>query len=318
VETGSSAAMSAMGSRLGLVGMLLMISGIGCRCGLAPWSLGRGDADRTAPFAQSIVDQWLGEFAGLIMLLRVVLMMQGRYAQPIFLLLSIAGAGTALWLGISLVGEGKIRPLLRKISAIQFSGLVLFTALLTASHWPAVHPARVILGADVVLTGWAVWIVTFTLTITGLTALLLRLGIQDQQELYFENFVGLFSRRPWEGGLLAGWLLSVSCAIPVALFWPRWLSWIMAATMPLNTAEGSLSPNPVAFAAMACYFVAGLVQLAVIGRWTRSILLDPAISLPAGSPSRWQLVLAIAAGALCLAGGIQPGLLWNFWLGSGR
>lgn len=139
-----------------------------------------------------------------------------------------------------------------------------------------------------------------------------------QQEFYFENFSGLFSRRPWAGGALAGWLLGVSCGMPLALFWPRWLSQILAVAMPLGSPAGSLLPNPVALAAVVCHFAAAIVQLAVIGRWMRSILLDPAVSLPAGSSSRWQLALTVSLAAYFLVGGLQPVVLWSWWLGSTR
>ena len=117
---------------------------------------------------------------------------------------------------------------------------------------------------------------------------------------------------------MAGWLLGVSCGMPLALFWPQWLRQILAVAMPMGAVEGSLLPNPVALAAMVCHFAAAIVQLAVIARWMRSILLDPAVSLPKGSSSRWQLALAISTAAFFLVGGLQPVVLWSFWLGSAR
>ncbi|MFO0919428.1 MAG: proton-conducting transporter membrane subunit, partial [Planctomycetaceae bacterium] len=306
------------GLRLGFVALFLMISGVCCRCGLAPWSLGRRDTGDRVTFSASTLDQWLAEMTGLVVLLKIVLMMRGHYGEPMFVLLSIAGAGTAVWSGLSLVGEEKIRPLVRNLSTRQFSGVVIALAWLALANRfeDAASPIR--LGHESALAIWAAWVFSFSVMMTGLTALLIRLGVDDQPDLYLENYAGLFSRRPWEASALTGCLLSVSGGIPLALFWPEWLSGIMAVMTPMLGSTTLHSPTLVALGVAVCFLLAGLMQLSVVSRWIWTILFDPAVSLPKISANRWQVALIAGMAAYCLAGGIQPAGLWSLWLSIGR
>lgn len=303
-------------SKLGFAAAILLCSAAGIRCGLLPWSFGRQDLPSNRRCGPVLLDQWLGQLLCLTMLVQFVLALGNGYGGPLAIMLAISAAGTALWNGLSVIGEMRATPVLQAIIAHQFAGIVLVTAVLAAnpvavsSGFPEQFDRSQLLK----VAGWG--ILTLSLAICGLAALVQRIGEPQYGELFLDQYRGLFTKRKFEAIFLTALLISLVGRWPQPGFWSGWISLTSLVMLPQPLSDNRIQTHPVLLAAAVVCLISGMLLLERTAYWIRCVTLDPPASLPCGSGRRWDLALAGGAVGLGTLAAFSPQLLIAMIFGS--
>ena len=294
------------GPPLGIAAVVLLLSGIGLRCGLLPWSFGRNWNGSSICDGTPLLDQWSNQLLGLTLLLRVTLAVQVVYGESTLVMLAIAGVMTALWAALRLSGELRAQRVLLRLLAIQFGGLVLVIASLggdpkfSAGGLDSLRSRELMLD---VAAGGMLWT---TLAVFGVVVLLQRRGSLGPGELYLDHFRGMYSKRKLEAAVWSGWLLSLISIWPFASFWPRWLGLTGLVLLPQRLSEDVVRPHPVLLMGGAALVVTAITQIAVVARWLKCLAFDPPIAAFEANRNDWRLIFAAVALAVSLAAGVCP------------
>lgn len=298
----------ALGSRIGMAALVLLFSGIGIRSGLLPWSLGCATSDREG--IVSLLEDWTDRLFGVFLLALVATGFQQAYGGPVTVMLTIAGAATALWGGLSTLGELRAVPLLRQLLACQAGGLVLLVAAAAASG--SMTDASLDRFRSPVASGGLLGSsgLVVALAVCGIAALMYRLEATRQGELFLDHYLGLFVKRRGEALLLVALLLSLTAAWPFAGFWFKWLEWVGLVMSPQRHGADVVQPQIVLVMGGVLAAAATILQTNALARWFRSIAFDPPMGAFHISGGGWVMALVLLVVVLSLAAGIAPN--WQF------
>lgn len=293
---------------LGLMAAILLICAVGARCGLLPWSFGRRDSESERRCGPVLLNQWLDQLLGIILLMQIVPAFSVAYGGPIVILLSLAAAATALWSGLSIVGELKAMPILRGITTGQFAGIVLLIATLAGQSAAESTGFREQFDRLQWLNLLASWNLAISLAVCGVAAIITRLGEPAFGDLYLEHYRGLFAKRGWEAAVFVLLLAGLLSRWPLTGFWSNWIGQIGLAMTPLSSTDGHLQTHPVLLAALVICLLSSLLHLERVVNWISCLAFDPPVALPEGSRRGWDLAVALGIAGISLAAALSPGM----------
>jgi hypothetical protein len=297
-----------MPTRWGLAAVLLLISAVGVRCGLMPWSLGpRPDAAR-GPAGQGAIDQSLSQLLGLTLLLQIVPVFGVGYGGPLGVVLAIAAGGTGLWSGLRVLGASTVNQLWQGLITNVFAGQVLLLAALAVQSFVSDGRHAEQLDHAALLKLLAMSCLSVSLTVSGWIAILHQLGEPAFGAAFLEHYQGLVSRRFCATCVLIGFLVGMIGGWPLALFWPAWLSTVGELLTPAFADSGPAETHPVLLVAVIVLTVSSWLHGKRVVEWIRCLTLEPPVSVPAGSGRVWDLIVSIALLAISLLLGCWPAL----------
>ncbi len=298
-----------MPTRWGLATVLLLISAVGVRCGLVPWSLGpRRDASGGS-IGDRAVDQCLNQLLGLTMLLHFVPVFGVGYGGPLCVVCAVAAVGTGLWSGLRVMAASTVNQLLQALMTNALAGQVLLLAAVAVLSFLVADSGHVRQwDRRPLLNLLAMSCLSMSLAVAGMVAILRRLGEPAYGELFLEQYQGVLSRRFGTTCVLIGFLIGLIGCWPLAGFWPAWLG-ALGELMTLIPAEQEpAQTHPVLLAAVIFFTISSWLHGKRVVEWIRCLTLDPPVAVPPGSGRPWDLIAAVALLAISLLLGCWPAL----------
>lgn len=300
-------------SILGLAAGLLLSAGVGIRCGLLPWSFGRWQRGTNVEVDSSLLDQWLSQLLGLTMMVPLSIALGGGFGGPLAIVWAISAVATAIWNGLTLVGEEKVLPLLRGLITAQFAALTALLAGVMAKP-PALSTGiseQFDISSLLPLINQGTVVVT--LAVCSLVALLRQLGKPEFGERYFEHYRGLLARRPVEAILLISLFIGLSSPGLFAVWLPAWTGLTSLIMTPLPRLHIPILGHPVLLTAAAVCLLMGMIILSRIADAISRLAFDQPVSLPTPNSHRWPLILTSSLTVAVVVASVVPNLiLWVF------
>jgi|GEM_PF-5915205 len=287
---------SGAAARFGLIGLILILSALGSRCGLLPWSFGRsstGDDSSSSPFA---LHAWLDRLIGLTLLNVLIHAVAVAYGGPLGIMLSIAAAATAGWSIVAVFGERKVAAVIQLMLTWQFAALVLLVAgccAADASSLVTDAPSWSRIDLWPLITAW---FASVTMAACGVTAALCWIGRPTHGATFLEHHQGLLAKRPGEAALLMVLLAGLLTRCPLLGFWPQGLGLIGLVMLPQRLPNDDLRSQPVLIGVAVIVLLTGGVHLAKLAEWFRFIAFDSPLAAVPSSPRWWpRAVTSLAA-----------------------
>lgn len=302
------------GSRLGLLGMGLIIAGLGSRVGFVPWQIGILEGCRKVSYWTAGCVTVCGQLAGIVALARLCGTVWVGYRDELMVLMIVLGgltfvaSGALAGLGL-MPGEGRIRRwaasmLLLHGGWLAVGLLACISDLATPTHSLSTAGGQpsalavLLFAAGASQAGLAGWFLVLSY-----------LSRNDRDVEFVDELLGLGKLHPVAAISLLVPLASLIGQPPLCGFWSNWLLTLSALNVRTVGGRDNVIPHAGMIVIVVAAAASTLLAASVVIRFARVMLLEQPIarSLPQGRRS------ALAAGCGCalaiLAVGLAPARL---------
>lgn len=302
------------GSKLGLLAIGLVVTGLSCRIGLIPWQIVLVETVRGCGYWTSGCVLIGGQLAGVMALARLGgTVWIGFTSELIVLLLVLSGAtfvvaGAFAARGLA-VGEGTLRRWLTAF--VMLHGAWLLVGVIAAAADLAV-PENSLAAATGQPGAISILIFSSGASLFGLSGLFLLLnhlsrGGRDVE--YLDELLGLGQLAPVTAVSLLIVLASLIGHPPLWGFWGQWLLLVAGFNVRATAGASNVLPNHGVIALLLVGTLSTLLMAAVVIRFARVMVLEDPVSRALPQGSRASLGVGLFVAMVLAALGLFPSRL---------
>lgn len=301
------------GSRLGLLGMGLIIAGLGSRIGLVPWQIGLLESCRDVSYWTVGCVVTGGQLTGVLALARLCgTVWVGYRDELLILLLVVAGltfavSGALAGMGL-MPGEGRLRRWAGSIPMLH-AGWLTIGLMVSSSDLAAPQHSLSAAGEQPGPLGLLLFAAGASqLGLAGMFLILAYLRRNDRDVEFIDELLGLWRLQRLPAAALILVMASLIGQPPLWGFWSNWLLMVAGFNVRAGVRE-SIAPHAGLIPVVIAGAVATLLTAGAVIRCARLVLLEQPLSriLPQGRRS--ALVMGCVCCLALLAVGLAPARL---------
>lgn len=302
------------GSRLGLLGLGLIVASLGSRMGLVPWQIGLLESCRNVNYWTAGCVVAGSQLAGVVAMARLLGTVWMGYRDEVLVLLLVlalltfsVAAGLA---GLGLMpGEGRLRRWAGSIPMLHGAWLTIGLMACVSDLATPQHSLAATAGQP---GGLAVLLFAAAASQVGLAGMFLvlaSLSRTDRDVEFIDELLGLRRLQPVAASALVVVLASLIGHPPLWGFWSNWLLMISGLNVRAGRARESFIPHAGLILVVIVAAIATLMTAGVVIRCARIVLLEQPISRVMPQGRRSALVMACACAVALVGVGLSPGRL---------
>lgn len=299
------------GSKLGLLAIGLIISGLGFRIGLVPWQAGLTEGVGGVGYWTAGVVLIGGQLAGALSLARLSGTVWIGYRDEVLLMLTVVTlltnsvvAGLA---GLGLIkGEGRLRRLLTSLLMLHGAWITVGVMAAAADLATTEHSLASAGGQPGSLAIVVLAVGSGVLSLSSVFLLFSYLSRPDRDIEFMDELLGLWQTRSVVAICLLTALASIVGQPPLLGFWSNWLLMVSGLNVRDSAGADNVAPHPGLIFVLVTTVIATLMTAAVVIRVARLVMLEEPISRPEPQGRRSSLVVSGCCSLLLLGIGLYP------------
>lgn len=291
-------------SLLGTAASFLMISGLGLRMGVLPWSIWTLDGGSSVPLWRSTCWLTLWQLAGIVMLHRLELDSLAGLEPAAVTILTVCATAAAYGGSALAAAHDRLRAQLSGLAQVLWAWQLTGLAAATAAEALPVHSVGGHPGQPDAL-GWLVLTqLASIVTLLGLTAVWQSFRPCDRPVEHAADFTGWGTLTPLRAGLLLVFGLALLGLWPTLGGWARWGTLLAA----LSAVQSPSEPVPHGGTRLLLLLlvIPTIATAAILLRWCRLLLLESPLARPQRPPLTLATTTAGLLAIVLLAGGLNP------------
>jgi NADH-quinone oxidoreductase subunit N len=300
------------GSKLGLLAIGLIVTGLASRMGLVPWQLGFIEGTRHGGYWTTGCVLLGGQLAGVLGLARLCGTVWMGYRDEILVLLLVVAAATCAVSGVLAAlglmnGEGRLRRWVASFPMLHAAWLTIGLIAATADLAIPEHGLSAAGGQPGALALLIFASGAGLLGLAGLFLLLSYLSHDDRDVEFIDELTGLSRLRPLPSAALMVLLGSLIGQPPLGGFWAYWLMMIAGLNVRAAGARENALPHAGLILLLIMAAAATLISACVVIRFARIVLLEQPIAQSVPRGRRAALVTGCGCAFVLVAVGFFPG-----------
>ena len=302
------------GSKLGLLAIGLIVTGLSCRVGTVPWQTVFVETVRGCGYWTSGCVLIGGQLAGVMALARLCgTVWIGFTSELIVLLIVLSGAtfvvaGAFAARGLA-VGEGTLRRWLTAFAMLHGAWLLVGVIAATADLAAPENSLAAATGQPSALSVLLFSIGASLFGLSGLFLLLSHLARGDREIEYLDELLGLGQLAPAAAVSLMIVLASLIGHPPLWGCWGQWLLLVAGLNVRAAVGVSNILPHHGVIALLLVATLSTLLMAAVVIRFARTIFLEEPVSRTLPQGGRASLCVGLFAAMTLVALGLFPSRL---------
>ena len=302
------------GSKLGLLGIGLIVTGLSCRIGLVPWQMVFVETARGCGYWTSGCVLIGGQLAGVMALARLCgTVWIGFTSELIVLLIVLSGmtfvvAGAFAARGLA-VGEGTLRRWLTAFVMLHGAWLLVGVIAATADLAAPENSLAAAAGQPGALSILLFSTGASLFGLSGLFLLLSHLARGSREVEYLDELLGLGQLAPMTAISLMIVLASLIGHPPLWGFWGQWLLFVVGFNVRATAGASNVLPNHGVIVLLLVATLGTLLMAAVVIRFARVMFLEEPVSRTLPQGGRASLGVGLLAVMALITMGLFPSKL---------
>lgn len=303
-----SAAESAVGSRLGVAGLVLTFVAASMWLPAAPFHFGTPEIlETTTPWLAGFTSV-VSKLVGTLIIIRISLVLSAGFSEAGMLVVTVVAGATMILPAVMMMFQSNLRSTL-SYAVVGQGGFVLMGLAVAFSQeglaGAASDDTELTSGLTAALFQFAVSVISLAVVFSVLTYLRRR----DRRTEFVDDLKGLLRTEPAAAACLLVAFCSMIGVPPFPGFWSRLLLFLATLSVQTGAGDSTMPDTHTAFVVLA--LLAGLSILltsTALLRLIAAICFDVPLGRSNPSGGRGALVAAMCASVLLLIAGIFPGM----------